>query len=96
MPYRHDDLNIEQRLKGELDKAREAYGAASREFDLLIMSIPSRIPQRAGDLRIQKTGEASRAVLQDYLFALKRFSRYTLSTTTLSIDRTQKAGYVWS
>ena len=78
MPYRHDDLDIEQRLKGELDKAREAYGAASREFDLLIMSIPSRIPQPHGDLRIQQTAEASRAALQTYLLALKRFSQYTL------------------
>ena len=79
MPYRHDDLDIEQRLKGELDKAREAYGAASREFDLLIMSIPSRIPQLDGDLRIQQTAEASRAALRNYLLALKRFSQYTFT-----------------
>jgi len=64
MPYRHDDLDIEQRLKGELDKAREAYGAASREFDLLIKDIPSGIPQPDGDLRIQQTAEASRAAFR--------------------------------
>ena len=69
MPYRHDDLDIEQRLKGELDKAREAYGAASREFDLLIKGIPSGIPQPDGGLRIQQASEASRAALQNYLFA---------------------------
>ena len=78
MPYRHDVLDIEQRLKGELDKAREAYGAANREFDLLIMSIPNRIPQPDGDLRIQQTAEASRAALRNYTLALKRFSQYTL------------------
>ena len=79
MPYRHDDLDIEQRLKGELDKAREAYGAASREFDLLIKDIPSGIPQPDGDLRIQQAGKASRAALRNYTFALKRFSQYTLA-----------------
>jgi hypothetical protein len=79
MPYRHDDLDIEQRLKGELDKAREAYGAASREFDLLIKGIPSGIPQPDGDLRIQQASEASRAALQNYLFALERFSQYALA-----------------
>jgi len=79
MPYRHDDLDIEQCLKGELDKAREAYGAASREFDLLIKGIPSGIPQPDGDLRIQQASEASRAALQNYLFALERFSQYALA-----------------
>ena len=79
MPYRHDDLDIEQRLKGELDKAREAYGAASREFDLLIKGIPSGIPQPDGDLRIRQAGKASRAALRNYTLALERFSQYTLA-----------------
>ena len=79
MPYRHDHLEIEQRLKGELDKAREAYGAASREFDLLIRDIPSGIPQPDGNLRIRKIGEASRVALKNYTLALKRFSQYTLA-----------------
>jgi hypothetical protein len=78
MPHRHHDLDIEQRLRGELDKAREAYGAASREFDSLVKDIPRGIPQPDGDFRIQQAGEASRAALRKYLLALKQFSQYTL------------------
>ncbi len=81
MPYPGDDLDIEERLKGELDKARAEYGAASRKFDLLIKDIPSGIPQPDGELRIRQTAQASSAALQKYALALKRFSQYTLSGT---------------
>ena len=79
MPYRHDHLYIELRLKRELDKAREEYEIASRAFDLMVKDIPSGIPQPDGDLRIRQTAEASRAALRKYTLALKRFSQYTLS-----------------
>ena len=79
MPYRHDHLDIELRLKRELDRAREEYGTASRAFDLMVKDIPSGIPQPDGDLRIRQAAEASRAALRNYTLALKRFSLYTLS-----------------
>jgi hypothetical protein len=81
MPYQDGDLEIEERLKGDLDKARAEYGAASRKFDLLIKDIPSGIPQPDGDLRIRQTGADARAALQNYTRALRRFSEYTLSGT---------------
>jgi hypothetical protein len=81
MPYQDDDPEIEERLKGDLDRARAEYGAASRKFDLLIKDIPSGIPQPDGDLRIRQTGADARAALQNYMRALRRFSEYTLSGT---------------
>ena len=81
MPYPGDDLDIEERLKGELDRARAKYQATSTEFHSLIKDIPSGIPQPDGELRIRQTGQASRAALQNYTRALKRFSQYTLSGT---------------
>ena len=79
MPYPGDDLDIEERLKGELDRARAEYQATSTEFDSLIKDIPSGIPSPDGELRIRQTGAASRTALQKYSRALKRFSEYTLS-----------------
>ncbi len=79
MSYRRDHFDIEEHLKSELAKAREEYGVASREFDLLLKDIPSGIPHPDGELRIRQTGEASRAALRKYTFALKRFSQYTLA-----------------
>ncbi len=35
MPYYGDDLDIEERLKGELGKARAGYDAAHKKFDSL-------------------------------------------------------------
>ena len=78
MLYRDDHFELERRLKEELDNAHEEYARASREFDLMIMEIPSGIPQPDGGLRIRKGGEASRAALRKYTLALKRFSEYTL------------------
>jgi hypothetical protein len=79
MAYGHDHFEIERRLKSELDKARDEYGTASRELDLLFKDIPSGIPHPDGELRIRQTGEASRAALRKYTFALKRFSQFTLA-----------------
>ena len=75
----HEYLEIEQRLKGDLEKARVEYQAACAEFHSLVQDIPSGIPQPDGELRIRQTGEASRAALQNYTRALKRFSQYTLA-----------------
>jgi hypothetical protein len=58
MPYQDDDVDIEERLKGDLVKARAEYDAAHKEFDLLIKDIPSEIPQPDGSLRIGQAGEA--------------------------------------
>jgi hypothetical protein len=79
MSFRHDHFEIEKRLKSELDKARDEYAVASREFDLLLKDIPSGIPQPDGELRIRQTAEASRVALRKYTFALRRFSQYTLA-----------------
>ena len=81
MPYPGDDLDIEEFLKGELDKARAEYDAAHKKFDSLIQDIPSGIPSPDGELRIRQTGQASRVALQNYSRALKRFSEYTFSRT---------------
>lgn len=79
MRYQDDDVDIEERLKGDLAKARAEYDAAHKEFDLLIKDIPSEIPQPDGSLRIRQAGEASRVALQNYRRALKRFSDYAFS-----------------
>jgi hypothetical protein len=72
-------LKIEERLKGDLEKARSEYQAACVEFHSLVQDIPSGVPQPDGELRLRQTGQASRAALQNYTLALKRFSQYTLS-----------------
>jgi hypothetical protein len=75
----HEHLKIEERLKEDLDKARSEYQAACVEFHSLVKDIPSGIPQPDGELRLRRSGEVSRAALQNYSLALKRFSQYTLS-----------------
>jgi hypothetical protein len=70
---------IEERLRGDLEKARSEYQAACGEFDSLVKDIPNGIPQADGGLHLRQSGEASRAALQTYTVALKRFSQYTLS-----------------
>jgi hypothetical protein len=72
-------LEIEERLRCDLEKARAVYQGACGEFHSLVKDIPSGIPQSDGELRIRQAGEASRVALQDYIFALKRFSQYTLA-----------------
>jgi len=72
-------LEIEERLKADLEKARAEYKAAAAEFDSLIREIPSGVRTSDGELRIRQSGEASRAALRNYTLALKRFSQYTLS-----------------
>jgi hypothetical protein len=74
-----EHLEIEERLKCDLDKARAEYQAACGEFHSLVKEIPSGIPQPDGELRLRHAGEASRVALQNYTVALKRFSQYTLS-----------------
>jgi hypothetical protein len=75
----HEYLEIEERLKADLDKARAEYKAACAEFDSLVKSIPEGVSQPDAELRIRQSGEASRAALQNYMIALKRFSQYTLA-----------------
>ncbi len=81
MLHQGDDPAIEEFLKEQLERARAEYDAAHKKFDSLIMDIPSGIPQPDGNLRIRQAGEASRAALQNYKRALKRFSEYALSRT---------------
>ena len=81
MPYPGGDRDIEERLKYDLDRAREKYQAACGEFHSLVKDIPSEIPSPDGELRIRQTGAASKAALQNYSRALKRFSQYMLSGT---------------
>jgi hypothetical protein len=79
MSYHGDDTEIEEVLKGQLDKARAEYDAAWRDFNLLIQDVHSGVTQPDGDLRIRQAGEASRAALQKYQVALKRFAAYAFS-----------------
>jgi hypothetical protein len=72
-------VEIEERLKADLEKARAEYKAASAEFDSLVKSIPNGVSQPDGALHIRQSGEASRAALQNYTIALKRFAQYTLA-----------------
>ena len=72
-------LEIEERLKADLERARAEYKATAAEFDSLIREIPSGVRTSDGELRIRQSGEASRAALRNYTLALKRFSQYTLS-----------------
>ena len=81
MRYPSDESAFEELLKGELDDARAEYDAAHKKFDSLIKDIPSEIPQPDGSMRIRQAGEASRAALQNYKRALKRFSEYAFSGT---------------
>ncbi len=74
MLYQGDDSAIEEFLKGQLDEARAEYDTAHKKF-------PSEIPQPDGSLRIRQAGGASRAALQNYKRALKRFTEYSFSGT---------------
>jgi hypothetical protein len=76
-----DELFIEERLKGDLEKARAEYQAACGDFQSLCKELPGAIPQPDGDLHIRQSGAASRAALQNYRRALMRFSDYCLSRT---------------
>jgi hypothetical protein len=78
MSYQADHQEVLQFLREQLDAARTAYTAASAEFDSMVREVPSGIPQPDGALRIHKAGQASRAALQNYMRALKRFADFTL------------------
>jgi hypothetical protein len=73
MSYHSDDREVLQFLREQLDAARIEYSTASAEFDLIAKDLPSGIPQPDGTLRIHKAGQASRAALQHYMRALKRY-----------------------
>ena len=81
MPRHGDKSAIEELLIGQLDSARADYDAAHKTFDSLVKDIPSEIPQPDGSLRIRQAGEASRAALEKYRHAVKRFAEYALSGT---------------
>jgi hypothetical protein len=78
MSYRSDHEDILQFLREQLSATRIEYTKASTEFDLMVKEVPSGIPQPDGTLRIQRAGRASRAALQNYRRALKRFANFTL------------------
>ena len=74
MSYCFDDREILQFLREQLDVARIEYTKASAQFDLMVKEVPSGIPQPDGHLRIHEAGQASRAALENYMRALKRFA----------------------
>ena len=74
-----DRSGIEDLLKRQLDTARVDYEAAHQRFRLLMKDIPGTIPHPDGNLQIRQAGETTRAALQNYKLALKRFTDYTLS-----------------
>jgi hypothetical protein len=76
--YNSDHQQVLQFLREQLDAARIEYMKTIREFDLVVRDIPSGIPQPDGTLRILQAGQASRAALQNYRRALKRFADFTL------------------
>jgi hypothetical protein len=75
----HEHLEIEERLKGDLAKARAEYQVACGEVDSLVKEFSSGVAQRDGELRVRQTGETSGVALRNYILALQRFSQYTLS-----------------
>jgi hypothetical protein len=72
---------IRQRLSEDLEKAQVAQLAARRRFHLLVKEGPSELPHPDGVLHIQQVGRDSRAALQHYMHALKRFTGFTLYGT---------------
>ena len=74
MSYHSDDLEVLEFLREQLDAARLEYTVASAEFDVMVRNVPSGITQPDGPLRIHKAGQASRAALENYMRALKRFA----------------------
>ena len=78
MSHQSDQQEVLQFLRLELDAARIEYTKASAEFDLMVKEVPSGIPLPDGTLRIQKAGQASKAALQKYRQALKRFADFAL------------------
>lgn len=75
-PNRHD---IRMQLWNELNQAQVQYASATSRFDFLVQECPAGIPHPDGSLRIQQAGRDSRAALQHYLIALKRFTDITLN-----------------
>ena len=75
-PNRHE---IRERLWDELEKAQAQYESATSHFDQLIKECPPGLPHPDGSLRIQQAGRDSRAALQHYVMALKRFTDFTLN-----------------
>jgi hypothetical protein len=76
-----DRQEIRQRLWEDLAKAQTAHLDASGRFDLLVKEGPSGLPHPDGALRVQQVGRESRAALQGYMQALKRFTDFTLRGT---------------
>ena len=72
---------IWQRLWEDLEKAKTAYLAADGRFDRLVKECPSGHPHPDGTLHVQQVGRESRAALEGYMKALKRFTDFTLHGT---------------
>ena len=72
---------IRQRLWEDLATAQTTHLAASGRFDLLVKEGPSGLPHPDGALHVQQVGRESRAALQGYMQALKRFTDFTLRGT---------------
>jgi hypothetical protein len=78
VPYSPKCREILEALRDQLDLARSEFHAANKEFEGIVNDTPSGIPQPDGSFRVQRAGQASRAALQNYRRALKRFSDFTL------------------
>ena len=65
----------------ELDQAHSAYATASLAFDGIVKQVPSGIPHPDGGFRIGIAGKDSRAALERYMRALRRFTDFTVHGT---------------
>jgi hypothetical protein len=72
-------LDIEMRLRGQVEEARRKYDSARAEFASVIKDLPNGIPQSDGDLLIRQTGAASREALHNYHHAVRRFADFAMS-----------------
>ena len=81
MPDYAKRLEVGRVLKEQLDQAYAAHIAAGARFDLIVKEGPSGLPHPDGVLRMQQAGSEAKAALNHYMWALKRFSDFTLSWT---------------
>jgi hypothetical protein len=78
VPDRAQRLEIETKLKAELDAARAAYQRASINFDAISRDISSALPAPDGAFRVQQAGSEMNLRLRTYNQALKTFSDFIL------------------
>jgi hypothetical protein len=67
---------IERVLTEDLDRARQAYDTASREFKTVTLEIPSGLPHPDGTDRIRIMGDAYNSAMKQYAVALQEFNAF--------------------